>query len=98
MIVSIEQLQPVLRELNMGEVVAVGEMEGGSCSLSFAAKAAGVKEPRLECGWTSFVMSAPSFEHDPGLGAPAMLAFSDDDQRRRRSGPERTVTVAMCAR
>jgi Ser/Thr protein kinase RdoA (MazF antagonist) len=30
MIVSIEQLQPVLHELNMGEVVAVVEMEGGS--------------------------------------------------------------------
>ena len=30
MIVSIEQLRPVLHELNMGEVVAVMEMEGGS--------------------------------------------------------------------
>jgi aminoglycoside phosphotransferase (APT) family kinase protein len=29
MIVGIEQLRPVLRELNMGEVVAVAELEGG---------------------------------------------------------------------
>jgi len=27
-----------------------------------------------------------------------MLAFSNDAQRRRRPGPERTVTVAVCAR
>jgi hypothetical protein len=39
----------------------------------------------------------PSPPHPASLSS-TMLAFSDDAQRRCRSGPERTVTGAMCAR